>query len=205
MEEHASTPERQAILDVMRDIGQPVTAKELANRLEKNLYTMRNLLAALRKEEKISLHNNTYSLVTPSEASYPGDRSDPSEVSLAPVPLTRPHYAGTQTHSYPLEELDKPDESTSEGSLTRVTTITTDMETMNREIAEKLYRDLQQVARFQEYPHRWQVAGSQFIPAPSIPFDEYTRRIRACIDAGGARLDAVLPELRQKLARVNVP
>jgi YesN/AraC family two-component response regulator len=54
-EEYASTPERQAILSIMKEYGKPITAKELANRLEKNLYTVRNLIASLRKEGKIIL------------------------------------------------------------------------------------------------------------------------------------------------------
>jgi len=75
---------------------------------------------------------------------------------------------------------------------------------MNREIANKLYQDLLHVPAFQENTHKWSVAGSQFSPATSLSFSDYMCRVKVCIDAGGTRLDAVLPEMRQKLARRDI-
>ncbi len=206
-EDYASTPERQAILDAMKDFDRPVTMKELANQLEKNYNTMRNLVVSLRNEGKIILQNNTYTLVTPSQASqrsHPSQRSQALDMTTEEKDLTLPDYAGSDSPSHPLNTPDKPVEEGESHPLTRVTSLTTDMEKMNREIANKLYQDLLHVPAFQENTHKWSVAGSQFSPATSLSFSDYMCRVKVCIDAGGTRLDAVLPEMRQKLARRDI-
>jgi hypothetical protein len=161
-----------------------------------------------RKQLDNTLQNNAYSVVRssyPSEHSYPSYPSEGDEkANYADDDLTRPYYADSQDHSYPVSEPVETAEGAKKPDLTRVTTLTMDMEKTNRDIAEKLYQDLLHVPTFQDKRHRWQVAGSQFSPADSLSFMEYTRRVKACIDAGGTRLDAVLPEIRRKLAQRDI-
>ena len=128
-----STPERQAILDILQkhsDLTRPnegLTARRIAELLvdkdgkPKNIYTTRNLLASLRNEGKITLQNNAYSLVRPSYPSYPSEHSEASEG-------TRPHYdipMPSEGHSEAVNGHDKPTQDTFDGSLTRVTMDTT--------------------------------------------------------------------------------
>lgn len=80
----AATPERQAILNVLRDALTGLKVKEIAESLGgKNVNTTRNLLVALRREGKVALHNNIYTLVNqhPSENAIHSKPSNHSKLS----------------------------------------------------------------------------------------------------------------------------
>jgi hypothetical protein len=80
--EVASTPERQAILDVLKPCPKGLTLKQIAERLQKNVNTTRNLIASLRNEGKIKLEGNIYIYSNPSKDSK---SSNPSKSSKDPV------------------------------------------------------------------------------------------------------------------------
>lgn len=88
-EEYAGTPERQAILDVLKMHPEGLPVKEIAAKLQKNVNTTRNLIVPLRNEGKIILQNNVYCLVTHSKPSNSSKSSQHSKAQEDDSALTR--------------------------------------------------------------------------------------------------------------------
>lgn len=91
--EIATTPERQRIVDVLK--LQPMSVKELAKRLGKNVSTTRSHLLILRNEGKVVLENNVYRLVTTSKASNTSKTSNTSNPPDLESEVTSPDYSLT--------------------------------------------------------------------------------------------------------------
>jgi hypothetical protein len=68
-DEEAGTPERQAILNLLRTAPNGMRAREISDQLKKNHNTVRNLLVKLRSENKITLRNDVYCVVSRSQRS----------------------------------------------------------------------------------------------------------------------------------------
>jgi hypothetical protein len=99
----ATTPERQRIVDALEQ--GPMSVKDLAEQISKNINTTRNHLVILRNEGKVLLENNTYRLVTTSKTSNTSNTSNLSETETRKLP----HCTVT---SNPMSEPEKPAEST---------------------------------------------------------------------------------------------
>lgn len=118
-DEVAGTPERQAILDLMKHYPNGLPLKEIATRLDKNPNTIRNLILSLRNENKMVLTNNIYSLVSSSKPSIHSKPSNPSKLDENTVTtqahtVTTPYYGVRQdvvTPSNPVEQPGKPREA----------------------------------------------------------------------------------------------
>lgn len=102
----AATPERQAILNVLRDALTGLKVKEIAEALGgKNVNTTRNLLVALRHEGKVALHNNTYTL----------DTQHPSDTAIHSKPSNHSNHSKLDGLDHGMDEGIEPnDEGISE-------------------------------------------------------------------------------------------
>lgn len=128
----ASTPERQAILDLLLISEQSLSARSIAERLDRNIHTIRELLKRLRAEEKITLQNNAYSVVRRSQDSQRSQRSQRSQgeqesLTMSESGLTTPDYGNyesvvraTFAESEPVASSEHADNE----SLTTLTTVT---------------------------------------------------------------------------------
>jgi hypothetical protein len=205
-EENAGTPERQSIIDAMREYGKPIAMKELANRLEKNYHTVRNLVASLRNEGKIILQNNLYSLVSlvsHSNTSNPSQRSQEAEkddlrADYDATSLTRADYGSIVNGYQGMNKPAEPFEDTENTPLTTLTRVVTDNDKINRDIAIKLLDQLYQSSFCHQDRIYWEVPGSQFSPG-LITVNTYKVRAQKCIESGGDRLFAILTDVRHKV------
>lgn len=112
-DEVASTPERQAIIDVLKPHPEGLTLKQIADKLKKNINTTRNLIVSLRNEKKIVLQNNVYSLVThsnPSKSSSPSNHSKVDTSGSKEVTREETGYYGNDQTIVTLNQPEKPDE-----------------------------------------------------------------------------------------------
>lgn len=86
--EHAGTPEQEAILKVLKPHPDGLTLKQIIEKLQKNINTTRNLLVKLRNDGKVTLKNNVYcvvSIVTHSNHSQSSNHSKGQESAPEPV------------------------------------------------------------------------------------------------------------------------
>jgi len=160
--ENAGTAEQQSILDVMREYGKPIALKDLANRLEKNVNTTRNLLVKLRSANKVLLQNNLYSVVTHSKHSNYSNPivsvvTPPIESTLEPYygdeQVTTPYYGSDDTVVTPLSAHGEPYHNGANQQVTTVTTLTTQIPKSWQEDALRIRREEQEQERA-EYVRR---------------------------------------------------
>lgn len=216
----AGTAEQQAILDAMREYGKPIALKDLANRLEKNVNTTRNLIVKLRNADKILLQDNLYSVVTVVTRSRDGNYSNPVvtptvestiEPYYAPSEVTTPYYGTPSTVVTPLRLPVERNQEAKNSEVTTVTTQTTDTSLLQRgdniirEAAQRLYTQILQVdALRNEREIKWNVPGSRLSPG-FVPFTTYAHRLKKCIDSSEVTIvDAAVDEMRSKLSRWEV-
>lgn len=138
----ATTPERQAILDVLCNHPQGLTCKEIAKALAKNVNTTRNLLSVLwHGESKLTYENNRYKLThIPSNPSKSSNPSIPSNPSKGNENSNGGYYATSQgyyadastlvTPSNPINPLDKPTQNDKDPQVTTLTRVTRDTPTL---------------------------------------------------------------------------
>ncbi len=132
--ELASTPERQAILDVLQQSDTPLSMNELAAKMpDKNIYTLRNLMVRLRNENKVTLQNNRYSVVNRSYRSESSYRSYRSETEENAESANYASHSNNHDEIPPVvstndfaEMLVEPIHSNGNGHITTITTVTTD-------------------------------------------------------------------------------
>jgi hypothetical protein len=193
-DEFAGTPERQQILDVLKHAPDGLAAREIASRLSKNLYTTRNLLVSLRKEDKILLKNNVYSLVRHSEHSYTSYPSEHSEEDVKkPGESEEPHYDLTMKEPdrseaivrlvSPVDEPVEPVDEDEESSLTRITRITSDDPILItlRDLYHLVQEHVAEKSKNPKWPGKlfWYGEGTGF-PNESVGLEEYARRVQVC-------------------------
>lgn len=163
----AATPERQAILDVLKTCERGLTCEELSKRLPgpdgqpKNINTTRNLLAKLRREDKVVLQNNRYSVVsvvTRSQDSQRSNHSNQLESDGIGREVTTPDYGVTTavttagesvvtTESEPVE----PSRTDKNEQVTTLTTLTMDVP-KNTDNCEKWKRIIWRYGKEHEFP-----------------------------------------------------
>src|SRR5436190_85033 len=89
----ASTPQQQEILDALAQAEHGLTVKALAEKLEKNVNTTRNLLQKLRNHHQVTLKNNVYSIVTIVSRSKDSNHSNHSKLSDFEVATDTPEHS----------------------------------------------------------------------------------------------------------------
>lgn len=108
-EEFAKTKERQAILTLLEAHPNGLKASEIADKLSKNIHTIRNLLSRLLDEQKVMLTKYIYTLIRSerSEDSESSDHSERSEVSDSTSQNdSEPHHAADKPHYVHYDALD---------------------------------------------------------------------------------------------------
>lgn len=170
----ASTPQQQEILDALAQAENGLTVKALAEKLEKNVNTTRNLLQKLRNHHQVTLKNNVYSIVTIVSRSKDSNHSNHSKLSDSEVAtetlersnhsklddskVTVPdhqvttdateHSNHSNPHSNPLSPHDKPIEEASNSEVTTLTTDTIQNQPLPLALIQEykgLYKQLQQI------------------------------------------------------------
>ncbi len=128
----AGTPQQQEILDELKQHEQGLSLKSLAERIDKNINTTRNLLVKLRSKEKVTLTDNHYSVVTysnHSKSSNHSNHSNPPENEDAAyygdAQLTTVVTTPIVTPDVPINEPIEPKQNGHSPQLTMVTTVTT--------------------------------------------------------------------------------
>jgi Fe2+ or Zn2+ uptake regulation protein len=170
----ASTPQQQEILDALAQAEHGLTVKALAEKLEKNVNTTRNLLQKLRNHHQVTLKNNVYSIVTIVSRSKDSNHSnhsklndfevatetrehsnhsklDDSEVTLPEKQVTTDateHSNHSNPRSNPLSQHEKPIKDTSDDEVTTLTTDTMQNQPLPLALIQEyrdLYKQLQQI------------------------------------------------------------
>ncbi len=188
----ASTPQQQEILDALAQAENGLTVKALAEKLEKNVNTTRNLLQKLRNHHQVTLKNNVYSIVTIVSRSKDSNHSNHSKLDDSEVPMPDDQVTTDATersnhsnpHSNPLSPHDKPIEDASNGEVTTLTTDTIQNQPLPLALIQEykgLYKQLQQIEPRKLAPLgmvHWYVPDSGMATGPISPH-EYAIRLQA--------------------------
>jgi AAA domain len=135
----AGTPERQAILDLLRNYDHGLTCNEIHEKLgKKSVNTTRNLLVKLRDiDHQVILENNRWKLILRSNCSNHSNHSNcsnhsntpdsPGEVTMDPPSVTTPYYTPVVTDNPPGNPLVEPSQNGHNPQVTTLTTVTIDV------------------------------------------------------------------------------